>query len=1538
MAGAGPPATLTAVCPGCGVSSSRIPVQLAGRSVRCPRCQTTFKVEAPPPAPPRPQPAATVFEDETDLPGPDLRRPPAATELETPAPSRAPTLPPTLPGEWQVGDLLLGLYQVTGLLGQGGMGRVYRVRHLGWDVDLAVKTPLPAVLEAVGGADNFEREAETWVNLGLYPHTVVCYYVRRIDGIPRVFAELLDGGSLHDWIARGQLASLPQLLDVAIQFAWGLHYAHEQGLIHRDVKPGNVLLTAEGVAKVTDFGLARARPAGSAAAGPGPGQTVMVAGGVGGTPAYVSPEQAGGQTLSRRSDLWSFALSLLEMFRGGRTWEYGVAAPEVLEEHLREGGAPGLPAMPPAVVDLLRRSFRQDPDERPRTLWEVALVLKGAYEEATRRPYPRPEPKAVRENADGLSNRAVSLLDLGREAQADPLWIRALKAEPHHLESTYNQTLYQWSQGRLADDEASARLEEARRTHARAARAPHLLGKLLLALGEHERAQRLLDEAAAAGYLAGESEREALSRLKPQQGRLSSLKGLVEAGTVLAVTPDGSQVVAASGGKDVRVWDGASGRILRTLQAPGARLRSLAVSPDGRLLLWAGDDTPLEALELATARPLRAFKRLTGFVTAVAVTPNGAMAVTGGSDRTLRVWELASGRCLRTMEGHQEALTSVAVSHDGARAFSGGLDGTVRAWDLRSGAGLGVFEGHKGRVLSVAFSDATGALFSGGEDRTVRQWDLANGRPVRTLLGHTAPVTAVIATDGRLLTASLDRTVRAWDVEAGRLHALFKLEAPIQALAASGSVVWALSGLSVVALRVPERPRLPGYAVARPVSVTEAETRDASFLGRLDEARHSLRRGDLAGALGLAREARAVPGHERSEEALAFWDELLTRLPKKGLTGAWEVAVLEGHRDPVLAVAVSPDGSLALSGGMDGGVRTWDLRSRSPLLAWGGHGGAVSAVAFGLDGREVVSGSWDKTARLWDATSGRGLRVYEGHDDYVSAVALSPDGRRVLTASWDQDLRLWDKASGRLLGVLAGHTANVSCAAFGPDGRFVVSGGWDAGVRAWDLESFSTVCLLEGHENNVSTVALSPDGRQVASGGVDAVVRVFDLKSRRAVRSLAGHQAEITSLVFTPDGRHLVSASRDKTVRLWDLRTGSCARTLSLATAVLQVAVSGDGNRLLWAGADCAVRVWRLDWEPEPRPLPAWDDKARSHLETFVSLRLKPQTRAPAPWNEAEVDALLADLHHKGFGGLERATVLGKLQDLTARSQPPSSFWDDVRRSSPWVAPKVLKKSLGWRPPRRVGLGVAAFALAVGLFVLFNRKPPLRLSPYMTETTAQQRSSLIDLEAYGGDCGDGGFETYLERARAAEVSADTLACLSRFAAPVTIPTYFASMQLEAGDARQRQQARRNAVSLMVGLGEPAVDELCRSLGEAREDVRSVSVSALALLASERSASCLRESASSPDPAVRLATASVLEPLIALGPLTAPDALGLVDRMAADSDPAVRARALAAYAMFDSDHAAPAVERLTKDADPGVKAAAEATLAHLKTVKMMDLGR
>ncbi len=302
------------------------------------------------------------------------------------------------------------------------------------------------------------REAETWVKLGLHPHTVSCYYVRRLGGIPRVFAEYVESGTLGEAIHGGRLyeggqgTALTRMLDLAIQFAWGLKYAHEQGLVHQDVKPGNVLLTKDGIAKVTDFGLARARGGIGAAPATGGQRSILVSTG-GMTPAYCSPEQAAGDKLTRKTDIWSWAASILEMFTGDVTWPSGTVAGEALEGYLETADESNGPArMPDALAVLLRRCFQREPDNRPKDMLEILPPLLSLYQQSAGCEYHRPAPQAAEVLGDNLNNRAVSLLDLGKQEEAEKHWSEALRAEGHHPESTFNRGLAQWRDGRMTDD------------------------------------------------------------------------------------------------------------------------------------------------------------------------------------------------------------------------------------------------------------------------------------------------------------------------------------------------------------------------------------------------------------------------------------------------------------------------------------------------------------------------------------------------------------------------------------------------------------------------------------------------------------------------------------------------------------------------------------------------------------------------------------------------------------------------------------------------------------------------------------------------------------------------------------------------------------------------------------------------------------------------------------------------------------------------------------------------------------------------------
>jgi serine/threonine protein kinase len=280
------------------------------------------------------------------------------------------------------------------------MGAVYLLRDRATGREYAVKRVLDALTRDLRSKYAFLRELLHWSALPPHPHLTRFGFFRFWKGQTLIFAEYVPGGSLEQWIRAGRIQGLASILDIGIQMALGLEAAHRADLVHHDMKPSNVLMTEEGWAKITDFGLARLRgklglePAGA----PPPAVPQEAQGGAStpwsGTPlagltlAYRAPEQAAGRPRGIRTDVWSWGLCLLRMFMPERTWQYGPAAPHVLEELVRrsEPGA-GFPLLPPALAALLERCFRERPGERWESLGAAAGELVRIYEQETGRPY-----------------------------------------------------------------------------------------------------------------------------------------------------------------------------------------------------------------------------------------------------------------------------------------------------------------------------------------------------------------------------------------------------------------------------------------------------------------------------------------------------------------------------------------------------------------------------------------------------------------------------------------------------------------------------------------------------------------------------------------------------------------------------------------------------------------------------------------------------------------------------------------------------------------------------------------------------------------------------------------------------------------------------------------------------------------------------------------------------------------------------------------------------------------------------------------------
>ena len=329
------------------------------------------------------------------------------------------------------------VYEILETFEGGGMGIVHRARHLGWNIDVAIKHPRKEFLSTQTQIDAFHTECTTWANLGLDPYLATCYYSREVEGVPFVVAEYLPGGSLQDSIQQRVLyrgdedECLSRMLTIAASSAWGLARAHTMSLIHCDVKPGNMLLTEFGTAKIADFGLAVSfRP------------SILDAKAAGLTVAFASPEQIRGVALTPSADVWSWAASMLAMFTGGVTWESGAACGAVLGEFLDDGGkAYRIPPMPEFFTALLGDCFQFAPDARISDLGEIAGRICQCHEELFGEPCLASKPDLELISSDSLNNRAVSRFDLGDLPAVHRLLDEALTVDPLHPESNFNSAL-----------------------------------------------------------------------------------------------------------------------------------------------------------------------------------------------------------------------------------------------------------------------------------------------------------------------------------------------------------------------------------------------------------------------------------------------------------------------------------------------------------------------------------------------------------------------------------------------------------------------------------------------------------------------------------------------------------------------------------------------------------------------------------------------------------------------------------------------------------------------------------------------------------------------------------------------------------------------------------------------------------------------------------------------------------------------------------------------------------------------------------------
>jgi WD40 repeat protein len=1023
------------------------------------------------------------------------------TEPEAPA---VPAMSwPTVPG-----------YEILGELGRGGMGVVYKARQLRLNRLVALKILRATPDVAPDQHARFVVEGEALARLQ-HPNVVQIYDVGFYQQQLYFALELVEGGSLAEKLA-GQPMPVREAAALLACLAEAMHDTHARGILHRDLKPGNVLLTPNGVPKVTDFGLAK---------------TVDVdlkltrTGDLLGTPAYMAPEQALGQRsrIGPWTDIYALGVILYEVLTG-RPPFLAATYQELLQQvtwHEPVSPRQLQPQVPRDLETICLKCLQKEPSKR--------YGSAGEFGEDLRR-FLAGEP--IQARAVGRGER------LWRWCRRNPV-VASLTAAVFLSLALATGTA---SVGYLKTTWA---LDQAEHQKGIARRARYLTDMQLAAeLWQNEdgtaRAVRDLLEA----HLPQQGEEDLRDFAWRYQWNLMNRKavtfeghdGLVAQG---AFAPDG-RLITVDSEHQLRIWDTATRRAVSTLDltaVPG--LWRIDLANDGKAVAIGTTQGTVRLLEPTTGQELRVLTVPPGLPVAVRFLGDSRTLLTLSREDTGQIWQTATGDVVRTIhrpkaEPYNDlspspdgtlwvtrtgpmrnwlqlwdprqgtvreasrsrasaTVNAFAFSPDGKTGASGTFMGQVILWNLATGEATSDLPlQHGGAVMQLAFAPGGSRVAGGGQNGLITVSEVAqSGRLPRRLKGHTGEITflAFSADGNTLASGSTDGTAKLWDLTLPAEGRPLPPNIQPQALVYSPDGRW--------------------LATARRMS-SEALLMDAQT-GR--------------------------PGQTFGEPARTAAGE--ARRPRQ-----------------VVRVAFAPDGNMLATGDTDSRVQLWDVasgrllntligkppRPSNPLLREGSWEG-VASLAFSPDGVLLAAGfgnpndhdiNYTQVVQVWEAHSGHEVATLEGHRSTIPSLAFAPDGLHLATASHDRTVKLWEVGTWRVVRTLTGPSMFKDVAFAPPNGQTLAAACYDGTIRRWEADTGRVLPPFTGHAGAVNGLAFSPDGKTLASASWDRTVRLWDVASGRNLRLFKGHTYAVVSVVFSPDGNTVAAVGMGGRAALWE--------------------------------------------------------------------------------------------------------------------------------------------------------------------------------------------------------------------------------------------------------------------------------------------------------------------------------------------------------------------------------------------------------------------
>ncbi len=864
--------------------------------------------------------------------------------------------------------------------------------------------------------------------------------------------------TLRALLSERKRLSSDEYLPIAVGLARAMKHLHEHGLIHRDVKPSNVIFV-NGTPKLADIGLI---------SGVEESRSFV------GTEGFVPPEGPG----TPAADLFSLGKVLYEMSTGRDRLDFP-KLPDDLEsipkrEALLEFNEVVLKACHPDIKGRYTKAA---------DLLDDLLLLQAGHSVKRLRLVER---RLARLVPLALAGAALALIVLliqhfkKQEAQNLAETQARFRRQAEAQELATRQLLYA-ADINLAHQAYNAgdlgRVQSLLAGHVPKPGAADLRGfewRYYDTLSHGEQSCTFPQEKYPVAELAFSKDgKTLLAAAYDYRGELWDLHAhkLLRAFSTtrnvenIGFSPDGKQLGMSDASGSVQVCDVSDGHLVFERRGEFRRLAmsqtrpQLALGGGGKQSTGEEDAGTVEVWDYEANRLIYSFPEAGTYV---AFSPDGMQLATGSSKGKLKFWDLSDGHLAMRL-GPLERNFGMSFSPNGRRIAVGDQLGFLHLWDTQSGKNIAEIRAHNGEIFKTAFSPDGKILASVSADQTVRLTDAETLSEIKTLRGHTSEVWGLaFSPDGEALaTCGKDGTIRLWDVHRTLQNDILTRDVNF----------WAW----------------PVFSPNGQWLATSEKKRGLSVWHVADGALACLISAERPIAFGTDSQTLLTLG---AHGELENWDIATTNKVQNQVS--LNVTNVRAH-------ALLTEQKLLVTGDRLGYIRAWDIKSGREQATWKAHPDRITSLALSPDHTLLASASESEDeAKVWDLTTHELKLILRGQKMYIFFVAFSPDGRTIATASVDDTCALWDSATGKQLGNLGGHKGGTYSVAFSPDGKTIAVGGGEGGLKLWHAATYRDMLTLPAEPHAIFWTAFSPDGHTLAAVSFNHHTHDCSLKLWRA--------------------------------------------------------------------------------------------------------------------------------------------------------------------------------------------------------------------------------------------------------------------------------------------------------------------------------------------------------------------------------------------------------------------------------------------------------